>query len=199
MSAMIKQTARALLTAGGPNAISVRAIAREIGVTPAAIYRYYSSVQELVDELQADILGELDARIESVHNEVADSSPAIRGIEMVRAFWQWTVEHPREFWLALSPGPADSCGLAVVTGREPRVAAHFFREFLRSHKCFSDEGDLARQLVSAFLSAWARLLGLVLMEISGQAKWMPIDTTDFEALFEVQLKELSDQLTSGLG
>jgi AcrR family transcriptional regulator len=194
---MIKRTARMLLTAGGQDAISLRAIAREIGVTPAALYRYYTGVQELVDELRTDILCELDASIEFVHNEVTGGSPATQVGEMVRAFRQWAIEHPREFWLALSPSSADRRGF--VPGREPRVAAHFFREFLRSREYSRDEADLAEPAVSGFLSAWARLLGLVTMEISGQGKWMPVATADSEALFEAQLAELSVQLTSDLG
>ena len=37
-------TARALLEKDGPSAISVRAIARQVGVTGPAIYRYYPSL-----------------------------------------------------------------------------------------------------------------------------------------------------------
>jgi AcrR family transcriptional regulator len=199
MFATIKRAARVLLTAGGPDAVSVRAIAREIGVTPAAIYRYYSSIQELVDELRTDILGELDTWIEFVHDEVSGGSPTTRVSEMVKAFRRWAIEHPREFWLALSPSSPDRSGFAAVPDREPRVAARFFREFLRSREYDVPPGpqsDLTGPALNGFLSAWARLLGLVTMEISGQGKWMPVATADSEALFEAQLAELSVLLTS---
>jgi AcrR family transcriptional regulator len=197
-SAMIKRTARMLLAAGGADAISVRAIAREIGVTPAAIYRYYSSIQKLIDELRTDILSELDAWIGFVHKKASGNSSANQVGEMMRAFRQWAIEHPREFWLALSPSAGDGRG-STATGREPRVADHLFGAFLRSHEYSSDEGDLAGPGVSAFLSAWARLLGLVTMEISGQWKWMPVATVDTNAFFEAQLAEIGLMLTSEPG
>src|SRR6516162_8400069 len=104
MSARIRQAARLLLTTGGADAISVRAIARDIGITPAAIYRYYPSIQALVDELRADILDELDAQVKSAHDKAHADSPASRIGEMAQAFRQWAIEHPKEFWLALGPG-----------------------------------------------------------------------------------------------
>ena len=45
-----------LLVAGGPPAISLRAIARDMGMTAAALYRYFPSLDALVAELVEDLL-----------------------------------------------------------------------------------------------------------------------------------------------
>ena len=223
MSAKIKETARLLLTTGGADAVSLRAIAREIGVTPAAIYRYYSSIQELVDELRADIMDELDAQVKFVHDEACADSPVIRIGEMAQAFRRWAIEHPNEFWLALGPSSPGDDELAMASGQTarqvPQFAAYFFGEFLQSWE-YSHSGanpadqvgkptctdahaavaeglpGLPRAAVSGFLSAWARLYGVVAMEISGQVKWLPIDAPDLEALVQAQLAELGSQITS---
>ena len=39
----IKQTARRILVSEGPDAVSLRAIAREMGMTAPALYRYFGS------------------------------------------------------------------------------------------------------------------------------------------------------------
>ncbi|HUD76992.1 MAG TPA: helix-turn-helix domain-containing protein, partial [Streptosporangiaceae bacterium] len=41
-------TARRLLVQSGPEAVSLRAIAREMGMTAPALYRYFDSHQELL-------------------------------------------------------------------------------------------------------------------------------------------------------
>src|SRR6266511_91616 len=55
----IREVARRLLVDEGPAAISVRAIAREMGMTAPALYRYYPSHTHLVAALTADLYTEL--------------------------------------------------------------------------------------------------------------------------------------------
>jgi len=55
----IKRTARELLVYGGPSAISLRAIARTLGMSAAALYRYFPSLEALVRELAGDLYDEL--------------------------------------------------------------------------------------------------------------------------------------------
>ena len=51
----IKTTALDLMAKGGPDAITLRAIAREMGMTANAIYGYYATRDELVTTLIADL------------------------------------------------------------------------------------------------------------------------------------------------
>src|SRR6266705_2277028 len=55
----IVQTARRLLVEQGIAAVSLRAIAREMGMTAPALYRYYDSHEELLRHVVADIFNEL--------------------------------------------------------------------------------------------------------------------------------------------
>ena len=55
----IKQTARRILVEQGPAAVTLRAIAREMGVTAPALYRYFDSHEELIRRVVGDIFGEL--------------------------------------------------------------------------------------------------------------------------------------------
>ena len=59
----IIQTARQLLVKDGPEGVSLRAIAREMGMTAPGLYRYFGSYEELVRHLCAGIFTELGADI----------------------------------------------------------------------------------------------------------------------------------------
>ena len=47
----IFRAARSILLDEGAAALSMRRIGRQVGLTPAAIYRHYASKQELLDEI----------------------------------------------------------------------------------------------------------------------------------------------------
>src|SRR5688572_27661487 len=66
--AEIKDHARQLLGSGGPPAISLRAIAREMGMTAPAIYRYFPSLDALVVDLVEDLYDELRLAVEAVRD-----------------------------------------------------------------------------------------------------------------------------------
>ena len=55
----IKTTARRLLVADGPEAVSLRAIGRAMGMTAPALYRYFGNREELIKHVIADIFSEL--------------------------------------------------------------------------------------------------------------------------------------------
>src|SRR3974390_1590856 len=55
----IIQTARRLLVESGPEAMSLRAIAREMGMTAPGLYRYFASHEELLRHVCASIFTEL--------------------------------------------------------------------------------------------------------------------------------------------
>ena len=56
-------TARRLLVDNGPEAVSLRAIAREMGMTAPGLYRYFGSHEELIRHVIAGIFTELAADI----------------------------------------------------------------------------------------------------------------------------------------
>ncbi len=59
----IKDTARRILVAEGPDGLSLRAIAREMGMTAPALYRYFPSREDLIGALIADLYDELTAAV----------------------------------------------------------------------------------------------------------------------------------------
>jgi AcrR family transcriptional regulator len=111
-TAEIKQTARALLVQDGPDALTLRAIAREMGMTAPALYRYFASHEELVGAVCHDVLHELITLLEAARDGVPVSDPIGRLGATCRAFRRWALEHPREFELSFATGVAHQAAVA---------------------------------------------------------------------------------------
>jgi len=138
----IISTARRLLVKDGPEAVSLRAIAREMGMTAPGLYRYFGNYEELVRYLTASIFTELGNDIgqaieaaEPPATAPGDPMRAKLTVKMVaacREFRRWALNHRGEFALLFGvplPGLddgrydlADECALAF--------AGTFFRLFL---------------------------------------------------------------------
>jgi AcrR family transcriptional regulator len=69
----ITATARRLLVEQGPEAVSLRAIAREMGMTAPGLYRYYSSRDELLRYVIAEMFRELAG---DIHRAIAEAVPS---------------------------------------------------------------------------------------------------------------------------
>jgi AcrR family transcriptional regulator len=102
----IIQTARNLLVQQGPDAVSLRAIAREMGMTAPALYRYFGSHEDLLRHVVADIFTELASHVRSAVHTAADGMPAdlteaeVMGVKLIagcREFRAWTLAHVPEF------------------------------------------------------------------------------------------------------
>jgi AcrR family transcriptional regulator len=104
-------TARLLLEKGGPSAISVRAIARHVGVTTPAIYRYYPSLDALMSALSESVISELCAAVESARDHSGGMALQFRG---------WALAHPASFRFALGLGGHRAGGQTLMR-RLPRL------------------------------------------------------------------------------
>ncbi len=107
--AEITATARSLLVEEGAEALTLRAIARRMGLTAPALYRYYDSHEALVAGLVQHLLAELIGQLEAARDSVARTDPYGRLAATCRAFRRWALAHPREFQLGFatpSAGPA---------------------------------------------------------------------------------------------
>lgn len=205
--AEIKEAARRLLVSGGPSAISLRAIARDMGMTAPAIYRYFESLDALVLSIVTDLFEELRISVERVAAVHAGDDPLTRVTHMARGFRRWSLDHPAEFALIFgSPVPgvtqfAAQCG--PVNDAGARFGETFFTvldEFHQAHPIQVTLPDLPDQVfqpyvemfgdrfpmpvVYLFISAWTRLYGIVAMEVFGHLQWA---VTDVEPMFELEL------------
>ncbi|MFD2090055.1 TetR/AcrR family transcriptional regulator [Blastococcus deserti] len=104
LTAEITDAARRQLAEVGAAALSLRAVAREVGMVSSAVYRYFPSRDELLTRLIIDGYDDLGAAAEAADQPVA--SPAERWLAVCRAVRAWARDHPHEYALLYgSPVP----------------------------------------------------------------------------------------------
>lgn len=108
--AILEATVR-LVAQNGAEAATMRAIAREVGVTEAAIYRHYASKEELWLTAYARVLDEIIVQRE--HLILGDGPIRARIREWVRLTFQYYDNNPQRFTYAfLVPGVVSFAGAA---------------------------------------------------------------------------------------
>lgn len=214
--AEIKTAARTHLVAQGPSGIQLRAIARDVGLTPPALYRYFPSLEDLVDAVTVDLFGELCDAMEDAARDADD--PFTRMLALSRSFRAWAIGHPHEFGLlfgvaptALGQEPTNACQQA-----SDRFGNLFATAFIAMWQTspFPVETDLPADLqreldpywswltatlvpdmpmgaVVLFLEGWVRIFGCVAMEAFGHLSWAMHDGAP---LFEQVMRSLAEMV-----
>ncbi len=99
----IKQAALNQLAATGPAGVSVNAIGKQLGVSGPALYRYFSSRDELLTELVIDAYDDLAAALRETIGETP-SQPSRRRFEaFARAYRGWALTQPHRYRLLFAP------------------------------------------------------------------------------------------------
>ncbi|MEU8518939.1 TetR/AcrR family transcriptional regulator [Streptomyces sp. NBC_01216] len=188
ITAAIKEEARTQLAAEGAARLSLRAVARELGMVSSALYRYFPSRDDLLTALIIDAYDAVGAAAEHALATAAPHDHLTRWTAVCRAVRTWALGHPHEYALIYgSPvpgytapgdtvGPASRVGLALVAVVRDAVAAEAVTppplpEGLRAEAERLSVGvapDLPPAHALALVAAWSQLFGLVSFELFGQ-------------------------------
>jgi AcrR family transcriptional regulator len=104
LTAEITDAARRQLAEAGAAALSLRAVARELGMASSAVYRYFPSRDDLLTRLIIDGYEALGAASEKADDPAA--APLERWLAVCRAVRTWAKDHPHEYALLYgSPVP----------------------------------------------------------------------------------------------
>src|SRR6185312_1359823 len=95
----IKEAARRQLAEAGAPQLSLRAVARELGLVSSALYRYFPSRDDLLTALIIDAYDSLGASAEAAHAQVAGAGPRERWIAVCVAARRWALAQPHEYAL----------------------------------------------------------------------------------------------------
>ncbi|WP_193104346.1 TetR/AcrR family transcriptional regulator [Brachybacterium sp. FME24] len=99
----IVELGNAQLAECGPGALSVREIARGLGMVSSAVYRYVSCRDELLTLLIVDAYGDLADAVDEALAE-AGQGPRDRFLALATAMTRWAIAHP-ERWTLLYGTP----------------------------------------------------------------------------------------------
>lgn len=142
-TAEIKAAATALLQPQVAGDLSLRAVARQVGLTPSAIYRYFASRDAIVAALASDAGDDLAAALDAAGAASAAATAPVRALDLARAYRRWCLDNPTLFLLLAttdqeslaraataapprSPRPVQDPDAAEVVG--PRPLLHLLAE-----------------------------------------------------------------------
>src|SRR5271165_7169771 len=81
-----------LLDAGGPSAVTLRAVGSAAGISQSAPYRHYADKAALLDAMVRQIAHEMQGEIESARSKA--SSPAAALNSVVAQYYEYARRHP---------------------------------------------------------------------------------------------------------
>lgn len=216
-AAIIEIGCRHLLTEGAAG-LSLRAIARELGMVSSAVYRYVADRDDLLTLLVVDAYSELADAVDLAAADVpAESDWRARIVAMARAVRRWAVEQPARWALLYgSPVPGYHAPAERTVGPGTRVVGALFSVVAAAMLAgeLRDPGIAVGQPLSADFARlraefdfpgsdgilakcfllWAALVGAVSLEVFGQ---YGADTlTDPGLAFEVQIGLLVEMLAA---
>lgn len=118
----ITRIGREHLAAVGAAALSLRAVARDLGVVSSAVYRYVGSRDELLTLLVVDGYNELGAEVDAAVDAVAAEDYRGQFFALGRAVRAWAVREPARYGLLFgSPVPGYDAPGEQTTGPGTRV------------------------------------------------------------------------------
>lgn len=211
----ILDSARTQLAKVGPAQLSLRAVARELGMSSSAVYRYFASRDDLLTALIIEAYDDLGAAAERADAGVTHrSSYALRWEEACLAIRAWAIAHPHDYALLYGspvPGYAAPRDTISPASRVTRVligvvvdasaagihpagpqapvsrSAHVSIGGLLE---FS-EGVLDDVTALAMLRAWSVIIGTLTLELFGHIVGA---VGDYDAYFEQLVKQLGVDL-----
>lgn len=196
------EAARHQLAEVGAAALSLRSVAREIGMVSSAVYRYVESRDELLTRLIIEAYDSLGSAAEEAARRHIDSTDLDRWVATAGAVRSWALDHPHDYLLlygspvpgyaapddTVAPGTRVTFALVSVL-RDAANAGRLQPPSMPGDHGLSDDLDRLARLVDvdapdtavlAFLAAWTQLFGLIGFELTNQTREM---TTDHAELF----------------
>jgi AcrR family transcriptional regulator len=205
----IKATALDLMRETGTTDCRFTDIARVMGMTPPALYRYFADHDELLTALIVDAYDDLGRAVAESRDAVPEHDLGGRWLAAAEAYRQWARREPQQFALIFGlPVPgyvAPQEGL--TTEAASRAMSQLAALFAATHhtgklrhavirdvepaftRCAEGEdkfSDIPTENFQAMLHAWASLHGFTCLEAFNHLDWIEPEARD--ALFRAQVR-----------
>ncbi len=203
----ILDAARRQLGETGAAGLSLRAVAREVGLVSSALYRYFPSRDDLLTALLVSAYESLAAAATAAAARSRDAEPGEQWLVLTRSVRRWAQRHRYEWALLFGspvPGyrappdtidPATAVPLAMVAilagvpqpsaGDEPDAPPGVRRDLARLAEQLAPGADEAR--MTRALMAWTALVGAVSFELHGHLHTV---IADYPGWFDHQMRVL---------
>ncbi|MFJ5307147.1 TetR/AcrR family transcriptional regulator [Streptomyces sp. NPDC088350] len=196
--AEVKEHAWEQIATAGASALSLNAIAKRMGMSGPALYRYFASRDDLITELIRDAYRSLADTVRTAAESGADL------LGLARALRGWALDDPQRYFLIYGtpvPGyhaPDDVTGIASEImaalldasaalpsdGPTAPFAAH-----LENHRDWAGDHPAPPAALHRALTFWTRLHGVLSLELAGHFTGTGFDPA---LLFESELAGLAE-------
>jgi AcrR family transcriptional regulator len=211
LTSEIKEVALAQLASSGGAALSLRAIAREMGMASSALFRYFRNRDALLTALIIDSYSSLAEAAETAEARMHGKSIEDRWMAICHGVRNWAIAHPHEYALIFGspiPGYAAPTGTVAPASRVPlllgdllgdlmseksyEVSAHpepsvAVRRAIEPVRAMMPKG-VPSDLMVRGLMAWTYLFGAVSFEVFGHRHNVIADP---EAFFDHEVRRLA--------
>lgn len=199
----IKAIARRHMAEEGAAAVSLRAIARDMGITAPALYRYFPSIDDLLTALLVDAFDALAEALVHTADSHPTGDPVGRLLAVLLAYREWAITHPVDYQLLYGkPIPSYTPPEEVTKPAAIRTMAVIVRAIYRAVVAgaltpppVEALPDTVRQTLAPIASAqhedlplavlyigaawWPHLHGLVVLELYGHSPALVGDPAAF--------------------
>jgi AcrR family transcriptional regulator len=181
----IKQHAWAQIAADGASALSLNAIAKKMGMSGPALYRYFANRDELITELIRDAYRSLAETVSAR----AEAGTDLTGL--ARTFREWALADPQRYFLVYGtpvPGytaPEDTTQvtsqiMAVILDicakdDLPATPQSALQAHLADHRAWAGGHPGSPAVLERALAFWTRLHGVLSLELAGHFTGMGFD------------------------
>ncbi|WP_328327699.1 MULTISPECIES: TetR/AcrR family transcriptional regulator [unclassified Streptomyces] len=197
--AEIKQHAWEQIASAGTSALSLNAIAKQMGMSGPALYRYFAGRDELITELIREAYRSLADAVRAASGSGPDLAAA------AHAMRAWALDDPHRYFLVYGtpvPGyhaPDDITAIAseIMAALLDACAAlpsdhppTPFETHLEDHREWAHGHPAPPAALHRALTVWTRLHGVLSLELAGHFTGMGIDPGQ---LFAAELHDLLAQ------
>lgn len=220
LTAEILASGRRHLAEHGSANLSLRAITRDLGMASSAIYRYFSSRDELLTALIIEAYNDLADRVEEADGRITERSDhQARWLAISSGIRGWGLDNPQQWALIYGTpikgyaAPQDTVAAAtratgpllrlLIDGAQgsdtPESPVRGDRSVLASglSDILAQLGDpVPEERVVTGLGAWAEVVGLVSLELFGHLENV---VSDSDAHYAYLVKEISNRLAFDSG
>lgn len=186
----ILTSGRQQLAEHGAAALSLRAVARDLGMVSSAVYRYVASRDDLLTALIIE--GYRDLAEVAEEATTGRAAPGRRFVALCEAIYSWAREHPHQYALLFGspvPGYRAPGGTVTDAARTPAVAIHLIEEAWQSGELAVDapmppagqavrrqakelgaalDSALPETVLIRFAAAWTQVFGVISFDLFGQ-------------------------------
>jgi AcrR family transcriptional regulator len=195
--AEIKERAWEQIATAGASALSLNAIAKQMGMSGPALYRYYSNRDALITDLIRDAYRSLADTVRAAYAAGADLAG------LAHALRGWALEDPQRYFLIYGtpvPGyhaPEDITGISseimatlldACAALTPDRPATPFSTHLEDHRDWADGHPAPPETLHRALNFWTRMHGVLSLELAGHITGKGFDPAQ---LFAAELDDLS--------